>query len=194
MTEKIFGSRSEFGIRYISGWKTQDGDHCFAKLHLFLKGELIGDQDETCLVNSWISSMEEMLKLIRDYSTKLYHPEFCSRTDDEIFELIYKSNQLPDEFNEKYLYLPVLSNEVWQYCNVEIDETIDNYLLTMNCHKNVLKFIWKGWRSPCPKERINELLSISLDKDEVCQIIKECLDYVRRETSNYRLKKHTSVS
>ena len=188
MTEKIFGNKSEFAVRYVPGWKSQNNEYLHGKLHLMLNGFLLGDKDEDCLIETWISSMEHNLKLIENNSSKLYHPEFQKRTDEEIFELIYKSNQLPDEFNKNYLHLPIIPNEIWQNCNLSIDETIDAYLITMTCEKDILKFIWKGWREPCPEEQIDKLLSISIDRTQVSNVIKECIKYVQNDIKNYKIK------
>jgi len=189
MTEKIFGNRTEFGIRYVSGWKSDDSKYNFGKLHLLLNGHLIGDENETCLIGTWISSMEKNLVLIENNSNKLYHSEFHKRTDEEIFEIIYKSNQLPEEFNQKHIDLPVLPNEVWQNCNLSIDETIDAYLIAMICDRDIMKFIWKDWRDPCPKGQINELISISIEKTQVSSVINECLKYVNNDINTYEIKK-----
>lgn len=187
MTERIFGNKTGFGIRYVSGWKSNDGKYYFGKLHLLLNGQIIGDKNETCLMGSWISSMEHNLSLIENNSKRFYHPEFDKRTDEEIFELIYKSNQMPNEFNKDFIDLPVLPNEIWQYCNMGIDETIDAYLITMICKNHVMKFIWKGWREPCPEEQINKLLSISIDKAQVSNVINECLKYLKNDIKTYKI-------
>jgi len=188
MTERVFGNKTEFGIKYVSGWKSQDSKYYFGKLHLLLNGQIIGDKNETCLIGTWISSMEDNLTLIENNSDRFYHPEFDKRTDEEIFELIYKSNQLPNEFNKHFIDLPVLSNEIWQYCNLSIDETIDAYLITMICESEILKFIWKGFREPCLEEQINILHSISVEKDLVANVINECLKYVKNDIKTYKIK------
>ena len=131
MTERIFGNKTDFGIRYVSGWQSQDSKYYFGKLHLLLNGQIIGDKNESCLIVAWISRMQNILTLIENNSHRFYNPEFDKRTDEEIFELIYKSNQLPNEFNKDFIDLPVLSSEIWQYCNLSIDETTDAYLITM---------------------------------------------------------------
>lgn len=188
MTEKVFGNKSEFGIRYVPGWKSNDGKYYFATLHLLLDGQLIGDKDETCLVGTWMHYMQNNLNLLVHEFNKLYHEEFENRTDTEIFELIYKSNQLVEEHDPEFHYLPVLTNEIWANCNINIDETIDAYLLTMIEQDNQIKFIWKGWREPCPTHRIDKLYSTSLNREHVIQTIRKCLEFVKNDLANYKMK------
>lgn len=188
MAEIVFGNKSEFGIRYVPGWKSKDSKYYFAKLHLLLDGQIIGDKDETCLVGTWMHSMQDILNILEQDYSKLYHEEFENRTDVEVFEMIKKSNQLVEDYSLEYYYLPVLSNEIWGNCNVNIDETIDGYFLTMINKEKHLKFIWKGWRKPCPIDRINKLYSKCSNRKHVIQIIQECLDFVERDLANYEIK------
>ena len=186
MTEKIFGNKSEFGVRYMPGWKSKNGESHFAILHLLLDGQLIGDNNETALVGTWMRAMQNILDLLSHDYEKLYHEEFENRTDTEIFELIYKSNQLEEEFDPKFLHLPVLTNEIWRNCNINIDETIDAYLLTMIGKDDHIKFIWRNWRASHQSHNMDKIYSIMLKREQVVQTIHECLEFVKNDIVNYQ--------
>ncbi|MFZ1789623.1 MAG: Imm42 family immunity protein [Saprospiraceae bacterium] len=188
MTDKVFGNKTEFGIRYVPGWKAKDSNLYFAKLHLLLDGQLIGNKNETSLVGTWMHSIQNILNLLTQDFEKLYHDEFENRTDAEIFELIYKANQLEEEFDSKFLHLPVLKNEIWVNCNINLDETIDAFLLSIIVKDEKIKFIWKGWRAPCPRQRIGKLYSIASKREQVIQTISECLEFVKKDLTNYKTK------
>lgn len=186
MIEKVFGSKSTFGIRYVPGWKSEDGRHYFGKLHLILADQLIGDESETCLIGTWMYYMKRTLNLIIQDIDKLYHEEFKNRTDEEIFELIYKSNQCHEEYDPVFHYLPVITNDIWVSCNINIDETIDAYKLVMIKNHEQIKFIWKGWRKPCQSHRINKLFSITAERKLVIKSISECLEFVKNDLKEYK--------
>ncbi|MCC6583622.1 MAG: hypothetical protein IT271_07965 [Chitinophagales bacterium] len=106
------------------------------------------------------------------------HKEFNSRSDEEIFELIFKSNQLEEEFKPQYKYLPILENTIWQDCHISIDETTDAWQIAMIQEDKILKIMWKGWRKPCPKSKLNKHYSIVVERDFVINSINECLLYL----------------
>jgi hypothetical protein len=119
---------------------------------------------------------------------KLYNKEFKNRTENEIFQMIYKANQMEEEYEEEFSYLPILPNSIWRYCNVGLDETIDAYLLTITSKDDEIKFIWKGWREPCGKEQIGVLNSVMVKKEIVIKTIIECLNLVKQDMRNYKMK------
>ena len=187
--EIYFGDKNTFAIRYRSDYKTGTNDNTwyYAFLHLQLNGQLIGDPDETCSVNTWLHSIELFLKRIRD--NNLVHSEFLNKTDDELFELIWKANQFEEDFNSKYSYLPQLDNSVWSKCSFGIDETTDAYLITTTEIENKIKFMWQGWRHPCPANLIDKLFSLTLDKEVVIKTLMDCIKYVSADLSNYKEQK-----
>ena len=142
MSEIIFGNTTDFGIRYVPGWNLEEDRLPIGNLHLILGGQLIGDNDESCLIGTWMYRMERILSVLENDVDKLFHSEFENRSDEEIFELIFKSNQLPEEFHPDFLHLPTLPPKVWQYCYVGLDETSDAYLIGMICKSDEMKFLW----------------------------------------------------
>ena len=180
---RIFGNRKLFGIRYLPGWKSKDGRHQFATLHLILGNQIIGNPEEVCLVGTWLARLENILRILQTRTDKLFKAEFINKTDREVFELIFKSNQLDEEFDPKYSYLEQLDSEVWQFCSISIDETTDSYKITMTADKkNNLKFIWKNL------EKNDKLHSVEVKIEVVEEAIKECLLIVNRERENYKIK------
>lgn len=186
--EIIFGDKSTFGIRYASGYTYKGNPKwLYSFLHLTLGGQIIGDKDESCSTETWIYNIKRIQKRLVEHFADLKNTEFKDRRDDEVFELVWKSNQSEEEFSPEYQYLPVLDNDVWSSCHLSIDETIDAWLITMTEDNSKLKFIWKGWRNPCPEEEIGKLYSTNVDKDFVVKTINECVSYVENDYKNYRV-------
>ncbi|WP_130736049.1 Imm42 family immunity protein [Flavobacterium sp. J27] len=175
--EKYLGDKKKFAIRFLP----IKNDSEFAFCHLVLNGEIIGDQNESCYLNTWKNSLKEIKEKIVNSSKKLFHKEFENRSDREIFELIWKANQCEQDFNPKYNYLPVLENEIWSNCNIGIDETTDAYLITMIENKGLIKFIWEGWRVPCPVDKIGKLNSVSIEKKIVIETLDHCIVEIEKK-------------
>lgn len=185
MNEIYFGNKNKFAIRYVPVYKNKDSNHFYAYLHLVLGGQIIGDIEESCYLTTWLISIKKIRDRVNLQFENFKNKEFINRSDDEIFELIWKANQMEGDYNHKYLYLPVLDNSIWNYCHVAIDETIDAWLITMTENKGNLKFIWQGWREPCPKEKIGKLYSIDVDRVFFIETITECIKQVEMEFNKY---------
>ncbi len=183
--EIIFGDKSTFAIRYVPGYVYKDHpDWLYAYLHFVLGGHVIGDQEESCAVEkSWLGS----LKLVKDnlIKNRLRHPVFKNRSDDELFELVYKANQSDSEFKSQYKHLPQLDSEIWSNCCISMDETTDAYLIVLVDIDDKLKFIWEGWREPCSADEIGQQFSITVDKKFVLKAIDDCINYVENDFKNY---------
>ena len=182
--EVIFGNKETFGIRYLPDWTAKGENYRFAKLHLVFKGQVIGDPNESSLVGTWVAGLKRISKIIEVNFDKLSNAEFKNKTDYEVFELIYKSNQLEENYKGEYRYLNQLDNEVWQYCNISIDETTDAFQIVMTADGNNLKFLWKGLREPYNPEQIEMLNSVKIERDYVLKVIEECILTVTKETHN----------
>jgi hypothetical protein len=178
MQEIIFGNKETFAIRYKRGYKSEHRDFYYAHLHLILGGQIIGDSEEECFLLPWLASVKNINKKINNQFSRLENGEFLNRPDDEIFELIWKAN---GAINLEYENLPVLDKSVWSYCHLSIDETTDAWLITMTEDKGNIKFIWKGWREPCPIERIGKLFSVTVERKYVIDTIEDCIKNLEKE-------------
>lgn len=183
--ETYIGDKNTFAIRYQPSYVHTGSENYYVFCHLVLSGQIIGDVDEVCYLNSWKSSLEYLKDRIKYDFSSIGHTEFLNRSDREVFELIWKANQLEEEFKEEYNYLPVLNNEVWSNCRISIDETTDAYLLAMTEADGKIKFLWEGWGEPCPADRIGKLFSITLDKDFVAETMESCLATIESDYLSY---------
>ena len=84
--------------------------------------------------------MKELLRRIQERSDIMENDEYKNRSNEEIFELIWKSNQVEDEFDSTYDYLPMLASSVWEACHLSIGETTDAWLITLIKEEDDLKF------------------------------------------------------
>ncbi|MFK7001933.1 Imm42 family immunity protein [Flavobacterium oreochromis] len=184
-SETYFGDKNNFAIRYVQGHTDKSKNYFYASCHLVLNGQIIGDIDEICFLNSWKTSVQDFKERIKNDFDLLWHPEFNNRTDTEIFELILKANQLKEEYNPQFAHLPVLENEIWSNCHISLDETTDAFLIAMIKQNEQIKFLWKEWREPCPNEKIDKLNSIVLDKQFVIEVIEKCLNTITEDCLNY---------
>jgi hypothetical protein len=188
--EVVFGNRSTFGIRYVPGQiypyaSNPQSYYVTAYLHLILGNQIIGNKNEFCMTGTWIGAINHTLRQLMQNFDSIKHPKFNNFTrDDEIFELIWKANRLENQYIPEYDYLPVLDNSIWSSCHISIDETTDAWLITMHECQGKIKFIWKGWRSPCPIRKIGKLYSVMVEKNFVINTIKECVDYVENDQTS----------
>lgn len=183
--EIYFGNEDTFAIRYISGYTDKRKKYFFAYCHLVLGGQIIGDKEEVCYLNAWTYSLKFLKEQIKNNFNSICHPEFNGRTDRELFELIWKANQLEDDYELEFVHLPVLDNSVWSNCHISIDETTDAFLITMTELNGKIKFLWEGWRDPCPTDRIGKLFSVVVDRQFVIETMEKCLQTVENERLNY---------
>lgn len=189
--EVIFGDKATFAIRYAPHQIYRKGSHpdegfVMAYLHLILGNQLIGEKNESCCVGTWMCMMDSTLNQLEHNFHRMKHPEFSNFTrDDEILELIMKPNRLEEEYLPQYDYLPVLPEYIWNACSLYIDETTDAWIIKMTAHQDQIKFIWKGWRNPCPAYRIGKVYSVIAERDAVIDTIKACYGYVANDIKNY---------
>jgi hypothetical protein len=142
----IFGDTSSFAIRCDPD-PLVIGRRSFAICHLILSGEEIGDPDDTDMVGVSASHLEMLEERILGKYGSLEQELFSSYTDLEILELIFKSNQLEEEFDDKYSYLPVLESEgLWGKHTFYLGESLDAYFMVMVKQDGLLKFIWRNCR------------------------------------------------
>lgn len=186
--EIYFGNTDTFAIRYVPGYKSAEGNHYYAICHLVLGGQIIGDKNEFCYLNSWMYSLQLIKEQIKTDFLSIQHKEFNNRSDKEIFELIWKANQLEEDYKPEYLSLPKLENKVWSKCQISIDETTDAFLITMSADNEKIKFIWEGWRDPCPKDKLGKLFTVSVNVAFVVETIESCLNKIESEILNYPIK------
>lgn len=179
--QRYIGNPETFAIRFIPGYTDQSKKYSYAYCHLVLGGQIIGEKGEMCFLNTWLFSLRMLRNLIKDGYSSICHPEFRNRTDREIFEMIWKANQSEEDYTPEYEYLPVLEHEVWSNCSVSLDETTDAFLIAVIGYESNLKFIWQGWREPCPSDRINKLHSIVVDRNFVVSVIEKCLAVIECE-------------
>lgn len=159
MKEVIFGNQEQFAIRYIVGYKSEAENYYYAFLHLILGGQIIGDPEEECFLPTWLNGIKRIKSEIINRNI-LKWKETDNKPDNEVLE----SNSLT------------------------IDETIDGWLISLIEEKENLKFIWKGLRNPCPKERIGEIYTVDVKREKVIDVIKECIATIEKELKSYPIK------
>ena len=172
MKAEYIGDKNNFAIRYVCDFTQNDDKYKFAYCHLVLRGQIIGDKNELCYLNSWRIRLQNIKEQIKNNFDSISHAEFENSTDKELFELIFKANQLEEEYNIDYYYLPKLESKIWSSCHISIDETTDDYLITMTGYNDKIKFLWK----------INdELYSIIAERNYVIEILEKALEIIERD-------------
>ncbi|MEI9920915.1 MAG: hypothetical protein WDO14_19285 [Bacteroidota bacterium] len=130
MTEENYiGDKNTFAIRHVSGYSIKDTRHFYSYCHLVLGGQIIGNKEESCYLSSWKATLENRKEDIKNRTTAILHPEFENRSDEELFELIWKANQSEEDYKPEFSHLPVLNSKVWASCHLSIGETTDAYLI-----------------------------------------------------------------
>lgn len=181
LKEEYFGDPATFSIRYVLRTDAESSGLSEACCHLILGGQHIGDPEEPCFLSSWYYALELILNNIKSDDGLLWHPSFSNKSDRELFEIINKANQSESEFDEKYRHLPQVDNSVWRNCHISLDETTDAYILAMIEAEGMIRFLWKGWRQPCPPDKIGKFFSVSVDKEKVLATMESALRAIQKD-------------
>jgi hypothetical protein len=156
---------------------------------LILGGQIIGDLHEICYLDSWKNSIEKLKDQLLNNFGSISNSEFIDRNDRKIF-LINKANQVQKDYNPDFYYFSVLENSVWNNCHFSIDQTTDTYTLYMIEFSGKIKFLWKSWGEPCPKDQTDKLFSIVVDREIVIETISNFLKQIETDKfSNYQIEK-----
>ena len=175
ITMPIFGDEKTFGTKCfitdeppVNGW-------IFIRCHLVLGSQFIGDPDETDALGVSAGHLKRLRDQVTGRYGNLTHPLFQSLTDVEIFELILKSNQLEEEFDPNFEYLPALEKErLFGRHHFFVGESTDAYFLVVIEQSEKLKFLWKNLRA---KEVQSH--SVECSREEVVFAIDSCLNYLK---------------
>jgi len=185
----LFGDNNTFAIRYVPGYSDKSKKFFYAYCNLVLGGQMIGDIQEICYLESWKNSIEKLKDQLLNNFDSIFNSEFKDRNDKEIFELISKANQIHKEYNTDFHYLTILENSVWNNCHVNIDETTDAFTLYMIEFSGKIKFLWEGWCEPCPKDQIDKLFSVLVNREIVIETISNFLQKIETDKLNYTTEK-----
>lgn len=169
---KYFGKSDKFKIRYIPA---NQSNPKLSNLKLIIENQLIGDNEELSNTSSWVYSLQKLKSRILNRTESDFVGEFKNKSYEEIFQLIAKSNQLEEEFDPKYKYLPKLNPKLWSNSNISLDETIDAWIIYWIANKDNIIFLWKGWRSPCKEEFKGKIFQAVVDKSYLIQTIDDFL-------------------
>ncbi len=178
--EKIIGDPNLFGIRYLPcpiEYNYEQPDK-YAICHLIFDNTIIGSPTEECYLPTWYPQLIRHRNFIQNNLTVLYPKSFIGLTDREIFELIIKTNQVEDEFDEKYLYLPQLNSSLWSNHTFFIDETIDAFAICFYILENNMKFlIEKTW--PLQQENtISSFIYPEVKADYFLNVLNETIHFL----------------
>lgn len=185
----LFGDNNTFAIRYVPGYSDKSKKYFYAYCHLVLGGQIIGDIQEICYLESWKNSIEKLKDQLLNNFDSIFNSEFKDRNDKEIFELISKANQIHKEYNPDFHYLPVLENSVWNNCHFNIDETTDAYTLYLIEFSGKIKFLWEGWCEQSPKDQIDKLFSVVVNRELVIETLSNFLQKIETDILNYSIEK-----
>lgn len=176
----IFGDPDDFAIRYVPGYRS--GEWSYAWLHLVIRGEVIGDPSEECVVSTWLSSIAKALERVEDAAARLSHPAFAGFRDDELFAMVWKANGAMDP---AYSYLPTLPGSVYADCSLSIDETTDAWSIAVVHVHGQFRFLWKGWRPPCPDASLGLLKAHGTSTAVVARVMGSALEHVRNSAATF---------
>jgi len=178
----ILGDNSTFGIRYIKGWATLDESNTYANLNLCLQGDIIGNYDEAVFIPTWSSLLKKIPTQLKESKNRLDWSVLSHLSSLEQFETLNKANQLPKEYSSEFSYLPVIEHKYWLNSRIQLDESIDDYLIFCIPFQNNLKFVWKNISNT-----ENQVKSMNETIENVISTIKKCNDIVDKD-QYYKVK------
>lgn len=185
-TAEIFGNEAKFAIRYLPCPKEYNYEQSdkYAICHLVINNVIIGTPTEECYLPTWFSQLLRNRDFIKENKKDLYQKDFISLTDREIFEIIIKSNETENEFDEKYLYLPQLDSTVWHRHIFFLDETIDAFIICYYIFDGFIRFIIKKECSKEENENQERFIYSAIDLNGFLAVIDSTIQFLR-ETYPY---------
>jgi len=146
--------------------------------HFIIDNVVIGDSGEECFLPTWFFQVTRIRDFFQANLDSLYLSDFDELSDREIYEIIIKSNQLENEFDNNYLHLAQLDNIVWQRHYLTIDETINGFCICYFIKNQQIRFIIeKIWPQPVNNEQ-RIFLYKSIDVDFFIKTINECVEFL----------------
>jgi hypothetical protein len=177
---KIFGDTHLFAIRYVACPGNSKHDQKFAICHLVINNVILGDITEECYLPTWFFQITNHRDFIKKHKDNLYPNAFSGLSDREIIALVKKSNQLADDFDKNFLYLPQLTSELWQRHLFQLDETIDAFTICYYVAGNSVKFIIEqNW----PKREDIGQTSVtyaSIELNYFLSVLDDLIDFLER--------------
>ena len=182
--EIIFGDPSKFALRFYpeTNCLSKPGNFVYGFVHMIIGGKLIGTSEESCDLYTWMGSASIWLENIRKYQGDFSYPITDQLNNEDLFNIFTESNSLKEYVESKFPDLPKLDSRLFSLHRVHIDETIDAYTIICYESNHQLKFIWKGWHSPCPKEEIGQLNSFTVEYPVYLEAMDGCMEYLTNYT------------
>jgi hypothetical protein len=177
---KTFGEKGNFAVIYRPCPDEYDYDptNKMAICHLVIGNTVLGELDEECYLPTWFFNITCVRDLFKECRNQLYPSEFDNVSDREIFELIMKSNQLDNEFDINYSYLPQLDNNVWKKHFLTLDETIDGFCICYYIKDNKIRFIIEKVWPEAVKDKSQNFFFESVDFDFFISTLDEAIDFL----------------
>ena len=146
-----------------------------------LKWTIIGESEEFDVLGTCVGDLERLRDKIQKYEGHFRDILFDGLTDDEVMELIYKSNQLESEYNPVFSHLPVMkTNELWYKHTVTLAESTDSYNIVVFEEGGKLKFVWQKWKDR--KRGLKNENNVFVEYDDLYAAINEFLLYIKTIT------------
>jgi hypothetical protein len=174
----IFGNKETFAINYRPEDPWEGGKYVFPYIHLILGGKFIGNPEESCLLGTWWSYFSPKIEYFKKMRGNYRHPAFEGLSDEEIFELISRTNVDEPIFEAKYPNLPKVEDYLWERHHFSIDETIDGHYIQVIEENNQLKFMWisNGWYEP--QEEVGKLYTALVDYEDFFKTSSDFFDFL----------------
>jgi hypothetical protein len=177
---QIFGDKNTFAVCYKARpeWNTET--QVLVYCHLMLAGTIIGDPDEVDMLGTCVGGLDRLRNKILRNEGKLNDVLFDGLSDDEIMELVYKSNQLEEEYNPIYAHLPrQTTNNLWLKHTVSIAESTDQYAIIVFEQNGKLKFLWQSWEER--RKGLKTLNSVLASHEIFYSAINQFLIFIKEE-------------
>ena len=177
---QIFGDKSTFAICYSPGPKWNDHPQVMTYCYLMLAGKIIGNPDEADMLGTCVADLERLRSKAIQNEGNFGEASFDTLSDDEIMEMVYKSNQLEEEYNPLYHHLPGhKTNELWRKHAVYLAESTDQYAIIVFEQNGKLKFLWQRWEE---REKNPKMLnSIFVNHEIFYSAINEFLAFIKEQ-------------
>lgn len=150
----VFGEPAQFAIRFKeyeavkqvnrSGLQTDYSLQVHA--HFVIGGEVVGIEDDQFMLGTWLGCIERFLGRMQRDEIPFYDAVFAGLGMEEVLALVFKANQLEEEYDPQFAHLPVKDSGFWNKHMLHFGYITDWHLLVFFDDGNGLKIIHTPWR------------------------------------------------
>ncbi len=170
----IFGYQNTFAISCKLPEYINPNEQVLILCHYLVAGDFIGNEDEPDLLGTCAGDLKRALVKLCDLQAAGHETIFDGLNDLEALAIVRKANQLEEEFEPNFLYLPQQPETFWYAHQLWLAESTDKAQVIVFNYAGRLKIIKQPyWDEP------KEVKSVLSKFELATQAFTDCLQYLK---------------